>query len=329
MAVDKTKKIVETAALDTLKPGSQGGDTAGKLKSEIMAMAQKMMMTMNDSDLVSFFNSSLAAIGSEAKGVPAGAASHNKDSINAKSTVKEDMQTILADLSLSEDTLERISTLFEAAVTLRSDIVVEEAREQIQSESDEKIEKYMEEAIEEINKYLDTVADEWLTENEVVIESNIKTAISESFIDGLKALFTEHYIDIPDEKVDVVGDLSDTLEKLRADLNESKRENMQLSAMLEEIAVSKIVESMSKELTETQKERFKVLADSVKFDSDNIDAFKNKLNIIKETFVLDKKTSVKSTIAEHTGLEIEEDKKVMTEEEDSSIAAYRRLFKTS
>jgi len=151
---------------------------------------------------------------------------------------------------------------------------------------EEQYEKDIAEAKTELDakadQYLSYVAEEWMKENQVAIESGIRTEIAESFIDGLKTLFNEHYIDIPDAKVDVVDDLNKKTEDLEAKLEEQMVSNMEMSKELSEMKKIQAIAEMSDSLTLAQKEKLTALASGISYD--DLDEFTTKLGVVKENY---------------------------------------------
>jgi len=194
----------------------------------------------------------------------------------------DDMKEIFGDEELSEEFKEKTATLFEAAVGAK----VEQEKVRIQEEMEEQYEKDIAEAKTELDakadQYLSYVAEEWMKENQVAIESGIRTEIAESFIDGLKTLFNEHYIDIPDAKVDVVDDLNKKTEDLEAKLEEQMVSNMEMSKELSEMKKIQAIAEMSDSLTLAQKEKLTALASGISYD--DLDEFTTKLGVVKENY---------------------------------------------
>jgi hypothetical protein len=212
----------------------------------------------------------------------------NMSSIKSKA-MKEDIDELFeGQEGLSEDFMDKASTLFEAAVGAR----LEEERVRLEEEYAAKYEVDISEAKEEMNakadEYLSYVAEEWMKENEVAVESGFRTEIAESFMEGLKTLFAEHYIDVPDEKLDVVDDLNKKTEDLEAKLEEEMVKSMELSKELEESKKNQIFTEMSEDLTVAQREKFTALSSGISYDS--LEEFKEKLGVVYENYFAEKKT---------------------------------------
>jgi len=202
----------------------------------------------------------------------------NKASI----AMKEEMGALFADADLSEEFVEKAATIFEAAVYAKVESLREEMEEQYNGMLEEQVVEVIEELTTKVDDYMNYVVSEWMTDNEVAIESSLRSEISEEFIDGLKTLFTEHYINIPEEKVEVVEELASKVEELEERLNETLEQNIALNRIINENAKEAIFYDVSEGLATTQVDKFKTLAESVEFA--DIDSFKQKLELIKENY---------------------------------------------
>ena len=211
----------------------------------------------------------------------------NKASVATCGGVKEDMDALFNGEDLSEDFRTKATTIFEAAVHAKT----EEIREELEEEFANKLEEQLTESIAEINAriddYMSYAVNEWMEQNEVAIESSLRNSITEEFIDGLKNLFAEHYIDIPEEKLDVLDEMSEMIGELESKLNETVEANIGLSKELAEEIQHRIFNEVSEGLIVTQAEKFKTLAEGVDFT--DVDTYKQKLEIVKENYFADKK----------------------------------------
>ena len=196
--------------------------------------------------------------------------------------MKESVEEMFAGADLSEDFKEKATVVFEAAVHAKLTEEVARLEEQFEAQLDEQVETAVSELVEKVDTYLDYVVENWMEENRVAIDRGIRAEIAESFIDGLRDLFVEHNINIPEEEVNVVADMAEQLEATEAKLNDSINEAIELRAKLEESAVEKMVESYSKGLTETQAEKLSTLAEGIEFS--NVEEFEKKLKIVKENY---------------------------------------------
>ena len=197
--------------------------------------------------------------------------------------VKEHVDALVAgDDSLSEEFKQKAATVFEAAIKSK----VKEIAEDIQADYDKKLteetSKSKDELVEKVDSYLAYVVEEWMKENELALERGIKGEIAEDFIGGLKKLFEDHYIDVPDEKYNVLEDQSSKIEELNKKLNESIEKNVELSKSANKYKSAEILDETSKDLTDTAKEKFNKLAEEVDYSTEA--DFRAKIAIIKESY---------------------------------------------
>lgn len=228
---------------------------------------------------------------------PQGDAAGNLASIKTK--MGEHFDAMFDGEDLSEAFKEKASTIFETAINYK----IAEITEQLEAHYEEKLNEQVE-AIEEqivsemqdltvkLDQYLNYVIEQWMEENQIAIETSLRSEITEDFIAGLKNLFNEHYIEIPEDKVDVVEQLAMRVEELEGRLNDTINENIELKNSLDEMASEEVFNEISEGLTVSQVEKLKKLAEGVDFD--NVDNFKKKLSIVKENYfpsMVQRKTS--------------------------------------
>ena len=205
--------------------------------------------------------------------------------------VSEDVSALLEGEELSEEFQEKARTIFEAA--LRSK--VEEIKEGMVAAYDEAYEERLVEEVTEIksaltervDSYLEYVAEEWVTENRLAIESGLKAEMSESFLSGMKSLFEEHYVSIPEEKYDVLESMVEKLDEMETKLNEQIEKNITLNSRLSESVADGIFDEVAEGLALSQKEKLASLAESVEFESG--DKYREKLEMLKESYFSAKK----------------------------------------
>lgn len=271
----------ETAAAATLKPDSMPAD--GKSKAGMMASMMSAMNGMAKSELVDFFNKSMSQFGANVDlGVPAGAAEKNAASIATKGAVKEDIGEMFTGEELSEDFREKVSTLIEAAINSQLNVALAEMIEEQEVQFDELVEDYKQELSEQVDEYLNYVVKEWAEQNKVGIENALKLEIQESFMTGLKNLFKEHYVDVPDEKYDVIGELESKVETLTQQISDMQNKNIELASTNEELNRNNILGDMARDLTESDAAKFFSLAEGLSYN--DLNHYSKKLNVIKETY---------------------------------------------
>ena len=200
--------------------------------------------------------------------------------------VKEDIDALVDGEELSEEFKSKASTIFEAAVHQKvmevATVKVDELEKEFQADLQEEIISFRDELTEKVDGYLNYVVEEWMRENELALENSLRSEITEEFMSGLKNLFTEHYIEVPDEKVDIVENLFDKVEELEGQLNTQIEENVKTKDELNEYRKNKILEEVSSDLADTQSEKLKSLVEGVSFDE--TEDFESKVKTIKESY---------------------------------------------
>jgi hypothetical protein len=197
--------------------------------------------------------------------------------------LSDDVKALVSsDADLSEEFKEKAATIFETAVKTR----IKEQTKIIEAQFEEKLasetETVKEAMVEKVDSYLNYVVEEWMKENELAVERGIRTEIAEDFITGLKGLFKEHYIDVPEEKYNVLDDLTGQVKDLESKLNEQIEKNVNLSKDVSESKRESLVISVSEDLADTEKEKFASMAENVEYDS--AEKFQEKLETIKESY---------------------------------------------
>ena len=197
--------------------------------------------------------------------------------------LSDDVKALVSsDADLSEEFKEKAATIFETAVKTR----IKEQTKIIEAQFEEKLasetETVKEAMVEKVDSYLNYVVEEWMKENELAVERGIRTEIAEDFITGLKGLFKEHYIDVPEEKYNVLDDLTGQVKDLESKLNEQIEKNVNLSKDVSESKRESLVVSVSEDLADTEKEKFASMAENVEYDS--AEKFQEKLETIKESY---------------------------------------------
>jgi len=207
-----------------------------------------------------------------------------EDQVEVDETVdiEDDVNALLGGEELSEEFKEKAKTIFEAALNSK----VKEIQETLEVQYEEKLQEAREELKtslqERVDSYLEYVSQEWLDENTLAIEHGLKTEMTESFLGGMKSLFEEHYVTIPEDKYDVLESMVEKLDDMETKLNEQIDKNIGLNRRLGESTASNILESVSEGLAATQKEKLASLAESVEFESE--DEYRGKLEVLKESY---------------------------------------------
>ena len=200
----------------------------------------------------------------------------------AEFDIEEDVNAFLEGEELSEEFQEKAKTIFEAAITSRVAAIKESLETEYSEKLAEETEGVKAELNERVDSYLEYVADEWFTENQLAVEQGLKSEMSESFLSGMKSLFEEHYVTIPEEKYDVLESMVEKLDEMETKLNEQIEKNVSLNSRLAESVADGILESVSEGLAATQKEKLASLSESVEFESE--ESYREKLVTLKESY---------------------------------------------
>ena len=197
--------------------------------------------------------------------------------------LSDDVKALVStDADLSEEFKEKAATIFETAVKTRIQEQVKVLESQYEEKLSKETETVKEAMVEKVDSYLNYVVEEWMKENELAVERGIRTEIAEDFITGLKDLFKEHYIDVPEEKYNVLDDLTNQVKDLEGKLNEQIEKNVNLTKEVNNSERTNLVAEVSADLADTEKEKFASMAENVEFDS--APKFREKLETIKESY---------------------------------------------
>jgi hypothetical protein len=260
-----------------VKPTDKNPDAASKAKQNTSDPAKK---NANDGSLPNDQKSaSMKEEETEVEGEEIAETTDSELEIDLSADVKA---LVSSDADLSEEFKDKAAMIFETAVKTR----IQEQTKILEARYEEKLsvetETVKEAMVEKVDSYLNYVVEEWMKENELAVERGIRTEIAEDFITGLKDLFKEHYIDVPEEKYNVLDDLTTQNKKLEDKLNEQISKNVDLTKEVSESAKSKAIDEVSTDLADTEKEKFEKMAENVEYDS--ADKFREKLETIKESY---------------------------------------------
>ncbi len=211
------------------------------------------------------------------------------EEIVAEYNVEEDVNALLAGEELSEEFQEKARTIFETAINAKVASIREELEAKYEEKFVEEVASAKESLAERVDSYLEYVADEWMSENQLAVEGGLKADMTESFLTGMKSLFEEHYVQIPEEKYDVFESMVEKLDDMETKLNEQIEKNITLNARLSESAADGILNDVSEGLAQTQKEKLASLAESVEFESE--EQYRGKLETLKESYFTQKNVS--------------------------------------
>jgi hypothetical protein len=237
---------------------------------------------------------------------------------NAVKGVKEDMDALFNGEELTEDFKVKATTIYEAAVMARVKEEVARIEEEFESKLAEQVAKNTEGIVEQVDGYLGYIAEQWMAQNEIALERGIKSELLESFVAGMKSLFEEHYIEVPEEKFDVLGEMEAQVSELEEKLNEQVAANVELTKVIAEQKRVEIVAEATEGLTDTEVEKFQGLVEELTYE--DAESFQAKVKTIRENYFTKKATTVVESVVTDTPVEvITEEKKTQV---DPTMNAY-------
>jgi len=232
--------------------------------------------------------------------------------------IEADVQALLEGEELSEEFTNKARTIFEGAIRSKVATIKEDLQEAYAEALVEELDSIKAGLTERVDAYLEYVADEWMQENALQVEAGLKTEMTESFLEGMKSLFEEHYVTIPEEKYDVLNSMVDKLDEMESKLNEQIDRNVALNRRLAESNADGVFAAVSEGLADTQKEKLASLAENVEFESET--DYREKLETLKESYFPSKTSAPKST-SENLSEEVSTDE-VISEETTPRMQAY-------
>ena len=237
----------------------------------------------------------------------------------AEINVEEDLKALIEGEELSEEFQDKARVIFETAIKTKVEEIKEELQESYATALVEELETIKGGLIERVDSYLEYVSDEWMQENALQVEAGLKTEMTESFLEGMKGLFEEHYVTIPEEKYDVLNSMVDKLDEMESKLNEQIDRNVALNRRLAESNADGIFTAVAEGLADTQKEKLATLAENVEFESES--DYREKLGTLKESYFPTKTTSTPKSTSENLSEEVSTDE-VASQEVNPQMQAY-------
>jgi hypothetical protein len=298
-AKSEAKKVKEDDDEDEDEEDSEEGEeqvkkesVTPKLKSEILAGLVDHMKGLKKEDLAKMYGSTV--LGEEGDDEEDDEEDSEEDAEESKKVkesidqkiedldVSQDVEALIADEELSEEFKTKAATIFETAIKTKVRSELEKIQEENDKQMKELAETSMTSMVEKVDDYLNYVVEQWMTDNELAIERGLKGEIAEDFISGLKGLFEDHYIDVPDEKYDILEANLTKIEELEDKLNKQMEENVQLKKAKGELVKESMIADIADGMTDTETEKFQSLVDDVEFSDE--ESYKEKLQTIKESY---------------------------------------------
>ena len=298
---DTPTKIKEPLAAETeIEHDGEALEEKAMTKEMMKSEMMKKMEGMKAQELKAMYNK-MEMMGKEEEEESVKVDESTLDDRLASVDVSEDVSALVEGEEITEEFKEKAATIFEAAVKskLRSEVErIESAKVQ---EVAEEINTVRDELTEKVDNYMNYVVEEWMKENEIAIERGLKGEIAEDFISGLKDLFAEHYVDVPDEKYDILGQQSEKIDELEAKLNEQIEKSAELKKSHDVLVRESVFAEVASDLADTEVEKFKSLAEEVEFSDE--ESFKAKLDQLKESYFPKASTIAESVDSESDGSE--------------------------
>ena len=265
-----------------LKDPAGEGSYAANLKSVkgVMAKSQKMEEGETEEEVVAEDQTSEEEVVAEEEVTEEEVT--ELPEITDEGDIEDDVNALLGGQELSEEFREKAKTIFEAALKSKVTELREAMEAHYEAKLVEEVEGMKDELVERVDSYLEYVADEWLQENALQVERGIRTEMTEAFLEGMRGLFEDHYVSIPEDKYDVVENMVDKLDEMESKLNEQIEKNIAITKSLSEATGGNILSDVSEGLSSTQKEKLASLAEGVEFESE--ESYKEKLETLKESY---------------------------------------------
>lgn len=283
-SVDSVDKAGEATGTAKKRKGDKGNkdpmQKAPTTKAGMINAAFQKMNGMSKTEMADFYGKMFSEgfdEGDEAKVVA------EVPEINYEADFSQDLNALIADeATLSEEFKEKAGTIFEAAIKSKLSEEIDRLEEKYNEELSEEIETTKADLVEKVDSYLNYVVDQWMEDNKVAVQTGLRTEIAEKFMNSLKDLFTESYIEVPESKVDLVDELAETVEELEEKLNSTTGQAIELAEELEGYKRNAIIREASRDLAETQIEKLKSLVEDIDFESE--ETFTKKVATVKESY---------------------------------------------
>ena len=270
-----TKTIKQVADVVTNRPG-KGGGNPGMPTINKGKVSYEETETVEDEKVEAIVEDETVTKEDETK-------------VDLNSAIEADVNALLAGEELSEEFREKAKVIFEASINAKITDIENQLNEEYATKLNEEVETIKVSLTERTDAYLEYVAEEWLEENQLAVERGIKAEMTESFLDGMKKLFEDHYVSLPEDKYDVLENMVDKLDEMETKLNEQIEKNVDLRQMLGKSTAQTVFNTVAEGLAVSQKEKLQSLAEGVEFESE--ESYRGKLETLKESYFKGGKTS--------------------------------------
>jgi hypothetical protein len=322
--VDGEKAAAEVA--DTVKKSAPKQANAPKTKAGLINASYKAMSQMTKEELTSLYDT-MMNVQEDAEEMTEEVVAEDEfvtDTVEIKVDFQEDLNALVSeDEALSEEFKDKAAVIFEAAVTSKLSAEINRLEEQYTTELSEEVEQIKTDLVEKVDGYLSYVVENWMEENKVAVETGLRAEIAESFITGLKGLFEQHYVEVPETKYNLVDDLASKVAELEESLNESTEDNIKLSEQVSNLRRDQIIAEATSGMVEIDAAKLMSLVEGVDFES--AATFSKKVSIVKESYF---KTAKSVMIDESTDIATDE-KGVIVESSPTMSRYVSALSKTT
>lgn len=307
------KKAAEDDAAE-IKKSAPKQAAAPKTKAGLINASYQAMSKMTKEELEAFYDK-LVNVSEESEVVAEEAVTEETAQVEIKVDFQEDLNALVSEQAdLSEDFKDKAAVIFEAAVKSKMSAEIDRLEEQYKTELSEEVAQVKTELAEKVDEYLSYVVEQWMTENKVAVEVGLRAEIAESFINGLKGLFEQHYVEVPETKYDLVDDLATKVSELEEQLNKSTEDNIKLHEEVSGLRREQIIAEASAGMVELDAAKLATLIEDIDFD--NAESFAKKVSIVKESYFKAKKATV-----------IDESSDVATDEKGTLLEASSPMSK--
>ena len=283
MTLDKAKEMTDKKKPKKEKDEPMSEDADIEISEELQAFIEEMIEEgYTDEQIAEAIEENFELVSEESEEHDEPEHEKKASRKDTKEVMKEHVDALLAGENLSEEFREKATTIFESAVNTRVEEEVAVLEEAYAKSLEEEVTQIHEQLVEQIDSYLNYVVEQWIKENEVAIESGLRSELTEEFISGLRNLFAEHYIDVPEDKVDIVEEMGSKLETVEARLNEEIQKNVELNKMLSESKQTEILFNAFDGLTTTQAAKLRSLAENITFTTP--EEYEQKVHTLKESY---------------------------------------------
>ena len=324
LAESRANENAEEIVEETIEEENAGDQTPIRDAKEVIPATAVVANPDNARNAVVDQDEAIKAAPAKAKNkVTEKQADGDQTPIRTASSVKEDVDALVNGEDLSEEFKVKAATIFEAAIVTRVKEEVSRLEEEFEARLEEEAAKNQEGLVEKVDGYLSYVAEQWIANNEIALESGMKSDILEGFVSGLKGLFEEHYIDVPEEKFDVLASMEETVLDLQAKLDEQVQANVEMAKALNENARTEIIYTASEGLTDTDKEKFFDLAEELSFD--NAETFEKKVQTIRENYFTNKASTIVESVVSDSPIEALTEQKYVDPKMKNYMASLNNL----